>query len=91
MPPPGPGGAERGVLRHAGVLRRRRELEEAERTMKVMSASIEIEAPPEDVWAVLVDLDRYAEWNPLFREASGQVAVGKPDHAEELPAWAAAR
>ena len=26
--------------------------------------------------AVLTDLGRYQEWNPLFREASGQVAVG---------------
>jgi len=44
--------------------------------MKTMSATIQIDAPPETVWAVLTDLDRYQDWNPLFREASGQVAVG---------------
>src|SRR5580658_9903290 len=45
--------------------------------MKTMSATIQIHAPPEAVWAVLTDLSRYPEWNPLFREASGEVAVGK--------------
>jgi hypothetical protein len=44
--------------------------------MKTMSATIQIHAPPEAVWAVLTDLGRYPEWNPLFREASGQVAAG---------------
>ena len=44
--------------------------------MKIMSATIQIDAPPQAVWAILTDLGRYAEWNPLFREASGQVAVG---------------
>jgi hypothetical protein len=45
--------------------------------MKTLSAAIQIDAPPQAVWAVLTDLGRYAEWNPLFREASGEVAVGK--------------
>ena len=44
--------------------------------MKTMSATIQIDALPEAVWAVLTDLGRYQEWNPLFREASGQVTVG---------------
>jgi hypothetical protein len=44
--------------------------------MKTMSATIQIDAPPEAVWAILTDLGRYPEWNPLFREASGQVAAG---------------
>lgn len=44
--------------------------------MKTMSATIHIDAPPQAVWAVLTDLGRYPEWNPLFREASGQVAAG---------------
>jgi hypothetical protein len=44
--------------------------------MKTMSAMIQIAAPPMNVWAVLTDLSSYRDWNPLFREASGQVAAG---------------
>jgi hypothetical protein len=44
--------------------------------MKTMSATVQIDATPEAVSAVLTDLGRYSEWNPLFREASGQVAAG---------------
>jgi hypothetical protein len=45
--------------------------------MRTMSAAIEIDAPPMTVWAILTDLSRYPEWNPLFREGAGEVAVGK--------------
>jgi hypothetical protein len=45
--------------------------------MKTVSATTQIDAPPMAVWAVLTDLSRYPEWNPLFREASGEVAVGE--------------
>lgn len=45
--------------------------------MKTISASIEIDVPPADVWAVLTDLGSYPEWNPLLREADGEIAVGK--------------
>jgi hypothetical protein len=44
--------------------------------MKTVSATTQIDAPPMAVWAVLTDLGRYPEWNPLFREASGEIAVG---------------
>jgi hypothetical protein len=44
--------------------------------MKTVSATTQIDAPPLAVWAVLTDLSRYPEWNPLFREASGEIAVG---------------
>jgi hypothetical protein len=45
--------------------------------MKTVSATTQIDAPPMAVWGVLTDLSRYPEWNPLFREASGEVAVGE--------------
>jgi hypothetical protein len=44
--------------------------------MKTMSATIQIDASPMTVWAILTDLNSYPDWNPLFREASGQIAVG---------------
>jgi hypothetical protein len=45
--------------------------------MREMSAEIEIGARPMGVWAVLTDLSRYPDWNPLFREATGEVAPWK--------------
>jgi hypothetical protein len=45
--------------------------------MKTVSATTQIDAPPMAVWAVLADLSRYPEWNPLFHEASGQLAAGE--------------
>src|ERR1700676_2168026 len=44
--------------------------------MKTVSAAIEIQAPPMKVWEVLTDLGCYRDWNPLFPEAAGEVAVG---------------
>ena len=45
--------------------------------MRTMSAAIDIDASPAQVWAVLTDLGSYHEWNPLFVEASGNVAEGQ--------------
>ena len=42
-----------------------------------ITTEIEIDAPPADVWAALIDLDRYAEWNPFITEAAGEVQVGE--------------
>ena len=45
--------------------------------MKAFSATIDIGAAPTEVWAILTDLGSYHEWNPLFVEAAGNVAVGQ--------------
>jgi hypothetical protein len=45
--------------------------------MKTVSSTIDIDAPPAEVWAVLTDLAAYPQWNPLFPQASGQIAVGE--------------
>ena len=44
--------------------------------MKTVSVTTDIDAPPLEVWAVLTDLASYPQWNPLFPEASGELAVG---------------
>lgn len=44
--------------------------------MPRISTSIDIQAAPERVWAVLTDFGAYSGWNPFIREGSGQAIVG---------------
>lgn len=44
--------------------------------MTEISAAIQINASPQHVWAILADLASYPQWNPLFRQASGQLTAG---------------
>lgn len=44
--------------------------------MRTISASVDIAASPQEVWAVLADLDSYREWNPFIQSASGQLTEG---------------
>ena len=42
-----------------------------------ITATTEIDAPHERVWAVLADTARYGEWNPFIRRFDGTIAVGE--------------
>lgn len=44
--------------------------------MRTVAATVDIDASPMAVWAVLTDLSRYPEWNPHIREGAGKVAAG---------------
>lgn len=45
--------------------------------MREIHTEMIIDASPERVWQVLTDFRAYHEWNPLLREASGELVVGK--------------
>lgn len=42
-----------------------------------LHTEIDVDATPKEVWQVLTDLDRYAEWNPFIVSTSGKVVVGE--------------
>jgi len=44
--------------------------------VKTLHSAIEIDASPEDVWAVLADLGRYPDWNPFIPSIAGTLAEG---------------
>ncbi|MFC4334429.1 SRPBCC family protein [Salininema proteolyticum] len=54
--------------------------------MQSISESIHIEAPVEEVWEILSDLDSWREWNPFIREADGVVAEGERLRLKMFPA-----
>lgn len=47
-------------------------------THVVTSVTVEIEAPAAFVWDVLVDYERYPEWNPYTTSARTTLEVGTP-------------
>lgn len=44
--------------------------------MREIRTEIEIDASPQGVWEVLIDLLAYSEWNPQTTNASGTVRQG---------------
>ena len=45
--------------------------------MRIVAATVTIEASPTAVWAVLPDFASYPRWNPLFSRAAGDIVVGQ--------------
>jgi hypothetical protein len=41
-----------------------------------ITSSITIAATPENVWAVLADLEHYPQWHPAFQSVTGSLTVG---------------
>lgn len=42
------------------------------------TAEVDIDAPPDVVWEVLVDFGSYPRWNPFTREVRATLEVGSP-------------
>jgi len=47
--------------------------------MKELRTEIEIQASPEKVWQILMDFDKWPEWNPFIH-----TVVGKPETGEKV-------
>ncbi|MBY5162336.1 SRPBCC domain-containing protein [Salsipaludibacter albus] len=45
--------------------------------MRIVEHDVHIPAPPDTVWQVLAETDRYDEWNPFMTQLSGRLAVGE--------------
>lgn len=46
----------------------------------VIDYSFDMDAPPEVVWEVITDLDRYGQWNPFVHECRSTLKPGDPIH-----------
>ena len=45
--------------------------------MKLLHTEIQIEASPETVWSILIDFEKYPEWNPFIISIKGNLQKGK--------------
>lgn len=46
------------------------------RKMQIVQTEIEIQAPPEKVWSIITDIDKWQEWSPTINASAGQAEVG---------------
>lgn len=44
--------------------------------LQEITTEIDISAPPEKVWRILADIDKWQEWSPIIKDSRGTVAVG---------------
>jgi len=52
-------------------------LEWSDSDKRIYRASIIIRASPADIWAVLIDVSRWPEWDSNFDKMEGEVALGQ--------------
>jgi len=52
---------------------------------RVLDTYIDINAPPERVWKVLLDFPAWKEWNPFIPSVSGKLEVGARLHITVCP------
>jgi hypothetical protein len=46
-------------------------------TMKSLETAITIDASTKQVWQILMDHEKYGEWNPFIKQISGDASLGK--------------
>lgn len=46
------------------------------RKMQIVTTEIEIQAPPEKVWSILTDIEKWDEWSPTINASEGKAVVG---------------
>jgi hypothetical protein len=56
-----------------------------EANVKSLDTSIDIEAPPERVWTILMDFEAYPAWNPFITSIEGERRVGGKLSAQLSP------
>lgn len=44
--------------------------------MQTVKTEIEILAPPEKVWAILTDIDKWQDWSPTINASQGEASMG---------------
>ena len=44
--------------------------------LQEIKTEIEISAPPEKVWSIVSDINKWQEWSPIINESQGVAAVG---------------
>ena len=44
--------------------------------MQTIKTEIEIAAPPEKIWGIITDVDKWHDWSPTINASSGTVSLG---------------